>query len=114
MDKKMKNNSILFDVRGEVEFSHRVYNKMTAYKIFDRNIDAGFAFNGGFISDRYKVDTSSSIMYASVVSRVVIHIVLVMASPNDLEFELIRSSKHVPKCKSEGKGIVMIWKIFSC
>ena len=57
---------------------------MMAHAIFDANLDAGFTRKDRFVSDGNKVDTLPLIIYASVVSRDSVHIVLMLVAINGL------------------------------
>ena len=63
MYKDMKNNSISFDAREDVEAPPRGYNKMTAHVIFEIKIDTGFTCKSRFITDGRNFDIPPSMTY---------------------------------------------------
>ena len=69
MDKEIKNNSIVFDVREQRGAYTRGYTEMTAHMIVGVNLDAGFTGKAMFVADRHNVDTSPLMIYESVISR---------------------------------------------
>ena len=58
---------------------------MTSHTIVDFNMSSGFACKAGFITDVNKVETPPSVVYASVVSRDSVWIVLMLTSLNGLD-----------------------------
>ena len=58
---------------------------MTTHTIFEFNLDARFMRKVRFKEDEHKLDTSPFLMYASVVSRDSVRIVLILLDIYDLD-----------------------------
>ena len=85
MDKEIANNRIVFDVREEGEPPPRGYKEMTAHMIFGLKIDYGSVRKARFVTDIHKVDIPNLMPYASLLSKDIFWIVLIMSALNVID-----------------------------